>query len=98
MPITASQMAANEAALALTIEGETLNLVYYPNKLTTKAITQIDNGLDGMNQTLSEVIKSWDLLNDDGSMYPLDAESIASLGVGLLFQIARGIAQDIRPN
>lgn len=98
MPITVSQMGANEASLSLTIAGDTLNLVYYPNKITTKSVTQLDQGPDGMNLTLSEIIKSWDLLNDDGTMYPLDPDSLAALGIGLLVQITRGIVSDIRPN
>ena len=98
MTLTVSQLAANEASLALPIAGDTLNLVYYPNKLTTTASVQLYNGLEDMNKTLSEIIKSWDLLQDDGSMYPLDPDSLAGLGVKLLWEVAKGIVTDIRPN
>jgi hypothetical protein len=98
LTLTVSQLAANEANLALTIAGDTLNLVYFPNRVSTKSLTQLDNGLDGMNATLAEIIKSWDLLQDDGSMYPLDADSLAALGINLLLQVAKGIVGDIRPN
>ena len=97
MTLSVSQLATNEANLALTIEGETLNLVYFPNKYTAKVSNQFTT-LDGITQELGGLIKSWDLLNDDGTMYPLDAESLAALGIGLLLQVAKGIASDIRPN
>jgi hypothetical protein len=97
LTLNVSQLATNEANLALTIAGDTLNLTYYPNKLTTKAITQLDNGLDGMNAALADIIKSWDL-TDNGEPYPINPDSLAALGVGLLLQISKGIVGDIRPN
>lgn len=98
MPVTLSQMVANEKSLSLTIGSDTLNITYYPNKVTTAAVTEIDSSLDGQTQVLSGVIKDWDLLNDDGTMYPLDAPSLAALGIGLLMQISQAIVRDIRPN
>lgn len=101
MPITASKMAANEASVTITggaLGNDSLTIVYYPNKLTAKAIVQLDQVLEGTQQTLSEVIKSWDLLADDGSMYPLDPESIAALGLPVLLLISKKIVEDMRPN
>src|SRR5437588_10432285 len=98
MTLTVSQLAANEANLALVFEDDTLNITYFPNKLTTKTVTLLDNGLDGMNAALAEILKTWDLLNDDGSVYPIDADSLAALGIGLLLAVAKGIVNDIRPN
>ena len=98
MPVSLSQMVANEKGLALTIGSDTLNITYYPNKVTTAAVNEMDNSLDGQTQVLSGIIKSWDLLNDDGTMYPLDAASLAALGLGLLMQISQAMVRDIRPN
>ena len=98
MPVTLSQMVANEKSLSLTVGSDTLNITYYPNKVTTAAIVEIDSTIESPSQVLSGVIKSWDLLNDDGSMYPLDAPSLAALGIGLLMQISQAIVRDIRPN
>lgn len=100
MPITIAQMAANEKSLSTTIDGQTLNLVYFPGKVTTKILNVFDSGLDGQNQALSEIIKSWDVQvsPDDSSMYPLDADSLAALGIQFLRQVTWAILEDIRPN
>ena len=101
MPITVAKMAANEASVTVTggqLGEDSVTLTYYPNKLSTKMVVQLDQGLDGMNQTLAEIIKSWDVLNEDGSMYPITPESLSALGVPVLYQMARAIVQDIRPN
>ena len=99
MPITVAKMAANEASVTLSLGEDTISLVYYPNKLTAKTINQLDQGLDGLNQTLAEVIKSWDVLEEDeATMYPITPDALAVLGVPFLYQIAKAIVQDIRPN
>jgi hypothetical protein len=100
MPITVSQMAANEKPLTVTIDGETLSLVYFPNRLTMKNINTFDSGMEGMNQALSEMIKSWDLTVslEDSSMYPLDPDSLAALGVGFLRKVMWAIIGDANPN
>jgi hypothetical protein len=100
MPITVSQMAANEKPLAVTIDGETLNLVYFPGKLTIANINLFDSGMDGMSQVLSEILKSWDVQvsPDDHSMYPIDAESLTALGIRFLRQVFWAIIGDSNPN
>ena len=98
MTLSVSQMAANEANLALTIAGDTLNITYYPGKLTARVTDQFTT-LDGICQSLGGIIKSWDLLvSPDGPVYPLDAESLSNLGIDLLREIALGIVTDTRPN
>ncbi len=101
MPVTFSKMAANEATITMTggpLGDDSLTLTYYPNKLTKKTITQLDNGLDGLNQTLSDLIKVWDVLDEDDAMYPLNPDSLAALGIPVLIYISRAIVEDIRPN
>lgn len=99
MPVTASNMALNQKTVQVIIGDETLNVTYYPNKVTTKKIAELDNvSSEGTPQALSSLIISWDMLADDGSMYPLDAESIDALGVPLMLKISQAIARDIRPN
>jgi hypothetical protein len=100
MPITVAQMAQNEKSLTVTIDGEVLNLVYFPNKLTKKNINTFDSGMDGMNQALVEILKSWDLevSRDDPSMYPIDAESLEALGIRFLRQVFWAIIGDANPN
>ena len=104
MTLTVSQLAANEASLSIPIAGETLNLVYYPNKFTTKLLLHIDVVYDGerealgIHETLAALIKSWDLQDDNGNPYPLDPEKLAELGIPLLRKISQAIGNDTRPN
>ena len=98
MTLSVAQLAANEADLALPIAGDTLNIKYYPGKLTAKVTDQFTT-MDGLCKSLGGIIKSWDLLGEDGlTAYPLDAESLAGLGIGLLREVAMGIVTDTRPN
>ena len=101
MPITLANMATKEASLVITggpLGEDSINLVYYPNRISTKAIAQLESGLDGLNLTLSQIIKTWDVTNEDGSMYPLDPDSLSILGIPVLAHISQSIAEDIRPN
>jgi hypothetical protein len=94
-------MAAREAPLSITggpLGEDSINLVYYPNKLTTAAVNQFDQGLDGMNQTLSEIIKSWDVTDDDGNPYPITPDSLQALGIGVVRLVGMAIVEDLRPN
>jgi len=91
-------MARNEKTVAVAIADETLNITYYPNLVTSKMIAQLDDALAGIQVALASLIKTWDLLADDGSIYPIDAESIEALGLPLLLKISQAIARDIRPN
>jgi hypothetical protein len=94
---TVAEMASDEASVTIIISNRPINLVYFPNKLTTKVINSFES-MNGINQSLSEIVKSWDLLADDGSMYPLDIASLEDLGIGLVKKVARGIIDDTRPN
>jgi hypothetical protein len=97
---TAAEIASDEASVTIIIGDRPINVVYFPNKITTKALTLHDSGLDGMCKVLSEIVKSWDLLisPDDPSMYPLDANSLADLGYKFMGGVSKGILEDMRPN
>jgi hypothetical protein len=101
MPVSYAKMAANEASVTITggpLGNDSLTVVYYPNKLTPQVLIELDQVFDKMCQRFSEVVKSWDMLADDGSMYPLDPASLEALGVPVLQLIIKRIVQDTRPN
>lgn len=101
MPVTLSQMAANEASVTVTgghLGNDSINLVYFPNKITTNAIKQLDEGMDSINGVLADAIKSWDVLDDDGSMFPITPENLAKLGTAIVWQIRMEIVKSLRPN
>lgn len=102
MPVTLSQMAANEAKVTVTgghLGNDTINLVYFPNKINTNAIKQLDEGMDSINGVLADAIKSWDVLEDDGTTpLPINTESMERLGTAIVWQIRMEIVKSLRPN
>jgi hypothetical protein len=101
MSVTASNMARNEASASIQVGDDTLTITYYPNKVTSKLIAQLDDVLGGgLQNALSTLIKSWDLQvsPDDSSMYPTDPDSLEALGLTVLLQLSKAIASNIRPN
>lgn len=101
MPITLSEMAANKASITVTgghLGDSTINLVYYPNKITASAIKQLDEGMDSINEVLASAIISWDVLEDDGSMFAVTSDNLARLGTAIVWQIRMEIIKDLRPN
>ena len=99
---TVSQMAANEATVVITGEhlgNDTITLRIYPNKVTTAAIKQLDEGADSINAVLAACIKSWDVLEDDGvAPLPITTESLETLGMAIVWQMRMEIIKSLRPN
>lgn len=44
------------------------------------------------------IIKSWDVLEDDGSMFPIKASRFPQLPIAFRLTVLKAIMQDIRPN
>ncbi|SRR5712692_1958163 len=97
MPITASQMALNVAETTVTYQGEDVKVVFYPDRITSKAIAQLDGSVGDFDATLADLIQSWDVLEDDGSMFPLEPARLATLSFPFRVQVARAVMRAIRP-
>jgi hypothetical protein len=104
MPLSITDLAANEKHLTISFGDDALNLVYYPNKMTSKLLLHIDEVYDGtkdelgIHEALSELIKSWDLTDTDGSPYPITPTALSKLGIPVLRVITQAIGEDSRPN
>src|SRR5215469_2894442 len=99
MPITLAQIAANTASVTFevtltaedgSVSTQPVTVVYYPGRVTEKAIAQLQNfstltadsvvsGLERFNVTLSSLIKSWDVYEDAEQtvMFPPTAARLA---------------------
>src|SRR5260221_6504381 len=101
MPVTFNQIAQNTASVTVQIKNlGPVTIEYYPNKLTDKYAAQIEAGSVDDNQILIDLIKSWDIYEDDTEvpftvMWPL--ERMDAFGYAFKVQIAMAIVQDIRP-
>lgn len=98
MPLKASQMAINVAEISVEYGDSTVNVSFYPDKFNNKIIALLDGKVDGFDQALCELIKSWDVLEDDGSMTPLVPERLATLSFPFRVKVAKAITGTMRPN
>jgi hypothetical protein len=111
MPLSYSKVQKNEATITISVYGETLTLIYYPAKVTDDifikfagfdSVTTINDAKDalvGLNQMLSDLIKSWDFFEDDDQtvMWPLTPESFARLELPFKMKCLYAIMRDVRP-
>lgn len=109
MPLTLAKIAANTATVTLAVGEDTATIVYFPGRVTEKAIavlnsfssmdeTNLQAGFRAFNAELVKLIQSWDVLEDDGTMFPLDADRLSELPVTFRVQVLSAILGDIRPN
>ena len=110
MPVKLSNFASKVAKINIAFDEGDLNVEYYPNLITEETLVHL-NGLNKMNQdTISEsfkayndtlvgLMKSWDLLDDDGeTILPLTSEQMIKIGIVVRGAILTGIMSDMRPN
>ena|SRR2546421_4066723 len=89
---------------------EKVNLKYYPGRITERTIAlanqfKVGNDLDevitgfhAFNAELVRLIKSWDVLENDGkTMFPLDVRRLEELSIEFRGQLLVAIMEDIRP-
>ena len=110
MPITLAKIASNVSSVTLQFGEDTVTVHYYPGRVTEKLFAEL-NAFSSMteetmmpsfkafNETLSNLIKSWDVYEDEAEtiMYPLDPVRLAELPMMFRIQIVSAITSDIRP-
>ena len=110
MPLTLSQIASNTGSVTIHVGEETVTVVYYPGRVTEKAMAQmqafsnmnestLQASFAGFNEMLARLIKSWDVYEDDEKtvMFPPEPDRLAELPVMFRVQIINAIVEDIRP-
>jgi len=98
MPVTFHQIAANTATITIQVKNlGPVTIEYYPNKLSKKYVAEIEAGQVDDSQLLIDMIKSWDIYEDDDVtvMWPL--ARMDECGYAFKLQVAMAIVQDIRP-
>lgn len=108
MPVTLTQIASNTASVTFAVGQDSVTVVYYPGRVTEKALADLQDlgqmtgdtvtaGFSAFNETLAGLIKSWDVMNDDGTMFPVEAARLAELPIGFRIQVISAILGDLRP-
>ena len=109
MPVSLSQIACKHASVTHHFGGDaSLTIEYDPNLITEEVFAQLQTfasmkgdtvveGFKALNELLIRLIKSWDLLEDDGTVIPLTVERFAKLAIPLRSLALNMILGDIRP-
>lgn len=98
MPVTFNQIANNTATVTVQIENiGPVTVHYYPNKITSKYVAQIEAGNVDDSQLLIDLIQSWDIFEDEDFtvMWPL--ERVDEFGYAFKLQVAMAIVEHMRP-
>ena len=110
MALTLVDIANNIASVTLEVQGNSLTVEYYPTRVTEKSIavlemfgslngTNVVAGFESFNETLANLIKSWDFYEDveKTKLVPIDPARFAGLPLFLRVQVLNAILGDIRP-
>lgn len=97
MPVTFSQIANNTAVVTLPFGDDAVHITYYPNKITDKVIADLQANPDA-NEMLTEIIKSWDVMEDEDQSVMFPISRIAEFGLPFKIQVIEAIVGAMRPN
>ena len=98
MPVTFRQIAAKTARITLRLEDETITIVYYPNKFTQEVLAKSQAGDITDKEFFPELIKEWDIYEDDEHTVMFPIERIDEFGIAFKREVAEAIGRDLRPN
>jgi hypothetical protein len=99
MPISLAKLRDKKAELTIDLgEGDEINLVYHPNKITPGYLDDVSKKSELMTlaETVAEFVADWDIESEPGVKLPVDVQGAAQLGIQLLNLIITSVAQDMR--
>lgn len=111
MPVSLSQLLTNTATVSFDYSGFSISAVYLPAEITEEVFanlqvfmsmnnyTEVMSGFKGLNDILAQLVKSWDLYEDDAQteMVSINPERLAKLPVALRVNCLYAIMGDFRP-
>lgn len=111
MPLSYSQVQKDEAKVSIPMYGDMLNIIYYPSRMTddvfikfaeiegVQTIQDAKGALANINEMLANMIKAWDLFEDDEQkvMWPLEPERLAQLDMTFKLKCLFGMMRHVRP-
>lgn len=101
MGLTLRQMAEDRASASFEYMGETVHFTYMPGHYTpemeAKIREQSEEDTSFLIETITTIVVDWDVQNDDGTMYPIDAEHVEALPAKFLLHVMSAVWQDMIP-
>lgn len=96
-----STLARDQALVVIPIGGERLTVAYRPSRATPNLLKRIAGAdqVDDVLGPLSELLVSWDLLDDDSDQpIPTTPEGLGGVPMSVLSHVAEGIAGALSEN
>jgi hypothetical protein len=88
--------------LTVDIEGQPLRVEYFVNLYTPELEADIlaaeNQPAAGLAHVLGILIKTWDLEDEDGQIYPLTGPRTSKLPLSFMLKVLAAIGEDMRPN
>lgn len=103
MPKLSTIQKTNEAVpVTVSFGDEDLNLVVYPNRITGKRRRELaaldDDDTEGYAELFFDILKSWDLQDEDGKPLPFTADTVDLLSIPTTVRIFTEIGEATNPN
>lgn len=103
MPISLAQLKGNVRTINVAYFSDNLAVTYRPSELTPQNQSEINDKIEAgeakniLIETLCQVMISWDVVDDEGTMLPITPETLAQAPGPLLLAISEAIGEDARP-
>lgn len=104
MGVRVSHLVRDQRVITLPLDGETVVITYRPGGLTPETEDRLREYADDQRggamlvAWLADVLVEWDVLDDTGQPLAPTAGNLRRLPTVFLAQVARAIAEDMRPN
>ena len=95
--IKMSAMAEMEQSITVEWFGETADMVVLPGRVTREMVAGFDaeEATDGIIEQVVTLVKSWDVLGDDGEPLPVTVEVAQKLPLMFLAAIVREVVESV---
>lgn len=104
MALTLAKLQGNLANCSFDYEGETVHIKYRPNVYTPAFLlnlirlqdtTMSAETLTAMVDLVKQVVAEWDVLDEDGAVWPLTEVNLQSLPLEFLAAMLRTVTDDV---
>jgi hypothetical protein len=104
VPIRLSALTADRRSIRVAFGDDSLSLDYRPSSINAvQEARELEDREKGRHllaqaRSLTEIVVSWDLQDDNGAAVPVSEEVIQTFGLDVVSKITRAILDDLLPN
>jgi hypothetical protein len=101
MPINVQKALEATRTTTVTFGDESADVTFYPQRVTKDFVrAYAGNGhdpLDTLTEVLAELVVSWDVVDADDVLIPLEEAALAKVPLEILSAVSRAILQEVVP-